>query len=518
MAHPQASTPADPAWEGAPGELGAGACAGLPAPAERSDWAARGLLACALLVGALCFYRLGDWGLWVDEAFTVHDAHRLLRGEASFWRGNALGLAAIAGWVAWLGRWPSELDLRVLPALFGFAGIALTYWAFKSEVGRRRAAAAALLVAVSTWHLYWSQNARFYTLAQDLGLVTAGLFLRSMRTGSLAAAAGAAAAGALGVLAHLSGAWIPLALTAASWICLRGPGPWRRPRLALSAAGALLGACASPWILGLWRDYAAAQGGKAGSGAALDAMLHFALTTGYYVTPALASAALAGALLSLAALRAARREVPGKTAPCARFDGFATAVVLCVALGSALAASSTRVTAQYVFVLLPWIALLATRPLLLAHGRAAAFGWIYLAVLAAPALARQALYFNTFHGERERWREAYEHVWSVRAPGDLVIGMCPPVGEYYLSPGDSTTRVPDRIVRIDPWNSEAPLDWARLGRPAWIVLSREWLEDWERPDRGRFERFLGEQCRLALYLPLEVETRDLAVWVYRFDG
>ena len=58
--------------------------------------------------------------------------------------------------------------MRLPAALFGWVGIALTYWAFAPTVGRRTAAAAALVLATSSWHMDWSQTARFYTLEIDL--------------------------------------------------------------------------------------------------------------------------------------------------------------------------------------------------------------------------------------------------------------------------------------------------------------------------------------------------------------
>lgn len=58
----------------------------------------------------------------------------------------------------------NEIGLRVLPLLFGLAGVWAT-WALAREVFDRRAAAAAgLLVAIAPWHLYISEMARYWSL------------------------------------------------------------------------------------------------------------------------------------------------------------------------------------------------------------------------------------------------------------------------------------------------------------------------------------------------------------------
>ncbi len=474
--------------------------------AEPGGRAAGWLLAAALILGLARFLRLGEWGLWIDEALTLNDAHELLEGRGDLFRGNALGLATIAAWLRLLGRWPDEADLRFLPALAGWLGIALTYWAFAPAAGRRRAAAAALLVAASAWHLYWSQNARFYTFAQALGLLAAGLYLRACLRDRVWLALLAALAGGLAALAHLSGALIPFGLVCAGWICaLKRSADGRTasaPRRALTVGLVAAALVALPWIWNLWNEYRAAQAGKSAQGAGLGALAHMALTTGSYVTPVLGAGALAGLLL------------PGRRA----FDRFASALCVAVGLLVAWGATQTRVTAQYVFVLLPWIAVLATRPLDIAFGRRAPLlAWVALALLTGPGLARQALYFTVHQGARPRWKEAYDYVWSARGPGDLICGMNPPVGDYYLSPGDVNTRVPNRVTRLDTYAPDPPLAWARYGRRMWLVLSDEWLEDWNREDRRRLRGFLSERCHLVHHLPLDVETRDLSVSVYRFD-
>jgi len=478
-----------------------------PASGDRS-WAVWLALASALAL--LRFVRLGEWGFWVDEAFTLHDVQKLFGLEPGARpKGNLLGLAFVGSIVQAVGS-TDEWTARIGPAVLGVLGVGLTYWAFRPLVGRGRAAAAACVLAASSWHLYWSQNARFYTLAQDLALVSGACLLRSFRSAGVGSLALALVSGGLAGLAHLSGWLVPTAIALAPWLAplarLELDANARKTRNRLAVIGLVAAIGVAPFAWELWRDYRAASPPPGGF---VRAVGHYVLTTGYYVSPILGTAALVGVVLSFAPR--------GEGSEGRRLEALAALASVLVLVATAVAATQATVTAQYVFVLLPWIALLATGPLRAMRSSALA-RWAWVLVLVLPGVSHQVLYLTVRHGERPRWRDAYEYVWNRRDAHDLVIGMCPPVGEVYLSPDHGTPRVPDRIVRINPWSPHVPYPWARRGRRAWIVMSHEWLEDWQPADARRLERFLSEACRLDRAFPLEVESRDLSVWVYVYEG
>ena len=155
-------------------------------------------LAAILLVGAgLRFLNLGQKPLWLDEMLTV--LFSLGRNSADIPRetwwpvtdlANLLSLNAAATcaqitqhvatdsnhpplffcalhqWLRWLPL--DRLDLvwavRSLPALIGIACIAAMYWLGRVTLSPRTGLAAALLMAVSPFAVYLSQEARHYTL------------------------------------------------------------------------------------------------------------------------------------------------------------------------------------------------------------------------------------------------------------------------------------------------------------------------------------------------------------------
>jgi uncharacterized membrane protein len=120
-----------------------------------------------LLASVLRFYKLGQWSFWFDEIFTVNRAlvHYSDIGEvfinlpqrvwlplSLLFTGQTLTIFETTEWTA-----------RVIPALFGIITIPILYLPIKRYFGSWVALLSVLLLAFSPWHLFWSQNARFYT-------------------------------------------------------------------------------------------------------------------------------------------------------------------------------------------------------------------------------------------------------------------------------------------------------------------------------------------------------------------
>lgn len=467
----------------------------VPEPASR-DLLALLLLLAAVGVGLTRFAGLDAWSLWIDEAFTLADA----TGDGR--RKNPLGYAVFAIWLHVVDGRPDEFALRIVPAALGWIGIPLTYWAFRPYAGARAAALAALIVATSSWHQYWSQNARFYTLAQDVSLFGAGLALRGLFAGTpVRLVLGLVFAGVAG-LAHPSAVFLAAALVIAPLGLRRcglpgfGRGLGRGRTLGLAAIVGLL--AGGGWAWDIWRNW---DGGVKGVGT--PAL--FLLSTGFFVTPLLGTAALVGALVSVA-----RRDPFGLLA----------AAVTAIAIAGLLAASFfARANAQYVFYTLPWFAILAALPLRgMATPRERSLAAIVGALLVLAPLPRLMLYFTIHHGERPRWREAYQHVRAHREPDDLVVGMEGPVGEYYLDPRATELREMRSLLYLDEWRTGAIGDAYRRGRRTWFVVNFELFEDIPE-EKGRSEvlEMLRRECRMDARFEVDMDARDLDVYVFVRD-
>jgi hypothetical protein len=460
------------------------------------------ILILALLLGLLRFWRLGEWSFWGDEIYTIADwRFNLDRGK--IW--NPLGYLAIQWTAQRAGEGIDEFGVRLLPALCGWACIPLSWWAFRRCLGDRRAALVALLLAVSSWHIYWSQSARFYTMAMMVSLIGSGVILRGLWGDGRRRVLLGLAVVALAAAFHPTAAFVAFGLCLAPWLAtFRGrdvPKGFRRGALAIGLLALVGGLLASGWLSGSLVNHLHQKG--------IDDLLagpvHFLFTCGFFFTPLLCVAAVVGALWAWKV-----RDSRG-----------ILAVGVCLAgLGGALAISPFgKMSAQYAFCLLPWVLVVAVAPIqsLLERrdGRFLAGAWVILLTL--PAAANSFLYLTARGGERPRWRDAYTWIDERRGPGDLIMGMGSPIGEFYLGGSDTDPRRARMVVPLDDWFPEGPRRWNRHARPIWVVIRPQWLEGMRARERERLEVWLAAECRMVKRFPVLMEGRDLELLVYRRD-
>jgi mannosyltransferase len=179
-------------------------------------------LPCILLIGlGLRLYRLGAANLWWDEALAVWAVRKGLAG-VTLWTASdvhpPLFFWSLWAWVQVAGE--SEFALRLLPAFYGVLTVAAVYGLGRLVGGRGVGGLAALLTALSRFHVWWSQELRMYVMSGLLGVLSLYLFLRWLRSMRPDAPATEADAGdrwlagytlcTLGALytAYLSAAWV----------------------------------------------------------------------------------------------------------------------------------------------------------------------------------------------------------------------------------------------------------------------------------------------------------------------
>ncbi|MEY2982033.1 MAG: hypothetical protein RL562_2260 [Planctomycetota bacterium] len=475
------------------------------------------LVVLTLAAIALRLFRLGEWSFWVDEAHTFRD---VTASETEFWRSNVsnypLGYLMLR-WLLDAGvlRTTGEGWLRLPFAFFGALAIPALAVFGRSVVGRRAALLAAGMLAISPWHLYWSQNARGYALTMFFALLAAFTAHRAARHRSILLALVAVIGVAIAGSAHPSGVLLIVSMVAffGSEVA-SDPGLRRRVTrlpvmLALGICAAGLAVWVGPTVLHAARekpDFSA---------------VHLAQTFGWFLGPPFVVAAVGGSLAMM--LRASRREA-----------AFLITWLLVPLLALAVVGSSfLKVTAQYGLVVLPAVYLLASRLIVeLADEirerstRARLLRWTLPFVLMSSLASEAFLYFAKRHGERPLWREAAQFVMA-DAPGPVEIWSTnEPSIRFYLDRlsfwGESREDV--RIAGIAPWlfrdagGGAAWLDEARRaaeesGRGLYFVLTEPELEEWDRD--GAFDRALRSQAHQIARYPCWVGPKDMTVVVYR---
>jgi mannosyltransferase len=126
------------------------------------------LAAITLLVAALSFYKLGVSSFWIDEISTIGQGQAHYNDLESIIRNipptrNWIPISSILTGQVLNGLGTSEWSARSVPAIIGVISIPALYYPIKRLFSPGVGLVTVLMLTVSPWHLYWSQNARFYT-------------------------------------------------------------------------------------------------------------------------------------------------------------------------------------------------------------------------------------------------------------------------------------------------------------------------------------------------------------------
>ncbi len=160
-------------------------------PPKRPDVIATGISARTItfflivLTAAAAWLRLSHLGsksLWLDEGATVALAHASWQHFAWVWWHGEANLQTIYFLLmrAWIHLGDSEAVLRLPSALFGIASVPLMYVVARQFMKAGPALATAALLAFSPTHVYYSQEARSYTLTILLVLLSSYFFVRAV--------------------------------------------------------------------------------------------------------------------------------------------------------------------------------------------------------------------------------------------------------------------------------------------------------------------------------------------------
>ncbi|QLK27607.1 glycosyltransferase family 39 protein [Natrinema zhouii] len=478
----------------------------------------------ALLAAALRLFRLESESYWVDEVVSVttvtsNTASELLLSVPGNDPHPPLYYLLLSGWTAVFGT--TELATRLLSALVGIGTVVVLYGVGRRLFDREVGAIAAVLVAVSPFHVWYSQEVRMYNL---LALLTAFSFYWFVRMQTEGPADEAGVRNDIGYVVsavllgytHVFGLFAILAQNAyvfSRYFVRIVP----RSRLTVRRWIALQGVTTLllvPWLVRLVRRTMAASGGETSN------VSWIPLPTAETVRETFA-AYLGGYLFG---------------------ESFPLLVTLVAVSCLVLALSSDRETASEtdpqdepinaVYVVVLWFAVPILVPIALSHvvtpifvdrysiGASLAFflliakgvrtfsrpslRYVVVGMLLVGLLLPLPAYYQ--NDQKEQWREAAADVES-NVDGDDVVLVSRPFTErtisYYLDADVST-------VRIAPDASTDEIRGSVEGRDeVWVVLS------YSDPSTNR--RILRTvQNRSAYRGPVE-EKRYNGIAVFRFE-
>ncbi|MEA2575654.1 MAG: mannosyltransferase, partial [Chloroflexia bacterium] len=133
-----------------------------------------------LVMGAaLRLYDLGAESYWLDEVIMLRAAGGDIGSILASARPPVYVLLTHF-WIGFFGT--SEASTRLLPAIFGVLSILLTYRIGHDLFGKRVGLMAALLVSLSAFQIYYSQETRYYSLFVLCALLSYYVMLRALTT------------------------------------------------------------------------------------------------------------------------------------------------------------------------------------------------------------------------------------------------------------------------------------------------------------------------------------------------
>jgi hypothetical protein len=444
-----------------------------------------------LLATAMRFFRLGAWSFWIDEIFTINRAGMVINHVTS-WPPILPPLSVILTHYVLGSLGTTEWTARLVSNLIGIATIPLLYFPIRRLFSPAVGLITALLLAVSPWHLYWSQNARFYTSLQLLYSLAFFAFFIGYEEGKKQYFLLTILFLILAMGERLSALFI--LPTIALYLLLLHIGPYAGSKRNNTR---ILAIVALPLIFLL----------------IYDAYRYF--TTGYSIilvsfeifsypiddpvrlmtfitfnlsVPIIVLAAFGAIYLLL------QKDRAGLYVSLGAFVPFGLSLILSLFV---------FVKDRYVFTtLINWLILAATAVTVLwkmlpRSGKILALGVI--CILVAESLWVDMQYFTINNGHRRDWRGAFQLVENQSEPNDIVSSSREQLGDYYLDSdvfwmGDFT---PDEVLSS--------------GQTYWFVADSEsvWVTgpiwDWVRANGELIDK-------KTLRIP-----EDMTLWIYRYE-
>lgn len=457
------------------------------------------LIAITLLASVLRFYKLGEWSFWIDEIFTINRAQAhydsleaIIRNIPPTQNWIPLSVILTAGVLNILG--PSEWSARFVPAVIGIISIPVLYFPIKRLFSPNVSLVAVLLLAVSPWHLYWSQNARFYTslmLLYTLALFAFFYGLERDRPGYILIFI---------VLLYLATSERLFASfivpVVGCYLLLLKTVPFEKP-VGLRARNLLL--ILLPGIaFGIFEVYSFVTTGSSiiiyGANFFVGHPNHspwrLLIAIVYRISIPLICLGFFGGIYLLTQKR--------------RAGFFVSSAAMVPPLMLLVIAPVAFTVDRYMFVTLPFWAILTAVAIGGMYTQAEKYGKLLpigvLTLILATSLGQTMLYYEYQNGDRPDWKSAFAIIHQRKAMSDLVVATRPELGRYYFD---------DKVRSI----SGLDLTTIELnGNRVWFVID----EATSRVDPAT-QQWLQENGELINVRDVYMPGKSLSIRIYLYD-
>jgi mannosyltransferase len=455
--------------------------------------------------------RLGHQSFWYDEGQSYYFAHQDSLGAMLDVISDSdhppLYFILFHLWMSVAGR--SEFALRFTALFWSVLLVPLVYLLGRRAFGTGTGTAAALLMAVSPFHIWYAQEARMYTLATFLGLLSSYLLLLALQKGRRSLWLAYTLAALAAPYAHLYACFVLLyqSLFALLWV-------WRsRPRVPFLRAWLLsqvsIGLGFLPWVGIVLKEYASNATYWPGILDLERFLLDTVVAFSAGLTLPLDRAGWTATAFLLALGVGCTSLVFRRSEPRSRWQGFSLVLLyLMVPTLAALVISyrHPKYAPRYLLLVTPAYYLLAAKGLvtLRAYRR-----WTGLAVILFTVIlvgTVQSLYNGYFVEEcaRDDFRTVLGYIEANAWEDDAVIivgGHAYPILDYYNRLGMAAYPIPPRLVASvdEPVNrqlvAETLNEIVAHHRRVWLILWQERLAD---PARLVLNELVANTLRLGV--------------------
>lgn len=456
---------------------------------RKQQWIIVGIITFVAL--GLRFYKLGEWSFWGDEYITVRKAIDVFGGGITRRSPSMLSNHVI---LTTFGV--SEFNARVTAAVVGTVSVPVMFVVARKLFDPAVGLISALLLAIAPWHIYWSQNARFYVVLLLFYTVALYFFHRSLEEDSPKLMVYSLIFFGLAAFERLiAGFLVPTILAYLILLYLlryeKPPGlNWRN--LMIYFVPGVLGLIGIALLTPTFQDV---ERGLRSFGFVNNNPFWIVSGIVFYVGVPLLCVAVFGALTLF--LRRDRL-------------GLLLAVTAVTPIASLIIFSLFQYTAnRYAFVVLTAVILLAAVAIKevmvqmsAVNGRLLSLS--LLAILIATPMSDNVLYYQFQNGNRDNWKAAFAYINSHIEEGDLVITANRALADYYL--GRETLGM-QNVEQIGLENVLEETD----GR-TWVVV------DVTAVGKGPTTmRWAQNQARLLNNFDTHISARTFPMEVYLYD-